>query len=115
MGFAQEPLPPLLVKVLNEIDGTITRKEWKDLLYKQRITSKDVQYYTRYLKEQNFIIVGKKTIKKEEQQTNGGTLLNCHECGYTWLYKGKAKRVTCPRCKYNNKQTWIKNSSPILT
>lgn len=26
------------------------------------------------------------------------TPVKCQRCGYTWLYKGKLYRCTCPRC-----------------
>ena len=27
-----------------------------------------------------------------------GTWVVCRHCGYTWCYKGSAKRATCPNC-----------------
>ena len=30
-----------------------------------------------------------------------GKTLRCHHCGYSWIYKGRAKYYTsCPRCLY---------------
>jgi protein-arginine kinase activator protein McsA len=26
------------------------------------------------------------------------TPIKCEKCGYTWKYKGKLKRTTCPNC-----------------
>ena len=106
MSFAEEPLPPMLEKVLNEIDGTITRKELKDIFYKQRITSNDVQFYTKYLKERNLITVGKKTVTKEEQHIENVIILTCPECDHTWTYKGNRNRAFCPMCVFK-KNKWV--------
>jgi hypothetical protein len=38
------------------------------------------------------------TTSRSEDGLCPGTLAQCHHCGYTWCYRGRAKRATCPNC-----------------
>lgn len=30
-----------------------------------------------------------------------GVEVECHKCGYTWIYKGQRWTATCPNCQAN--------------
>ena len=41
------------------------------------------------------------TTSQNRRHSNGscpGTWVVCRHCGYTWCYRGSAKRATCPNC-----------------
>ena len=119
MVFAQPEIPPMIEQALMEIknrDGIVTRKEFKAILYKLRITTKDISYYRRYLEKINYIITDKKKIRLNtiENPVIKGIILTCPECGYEWDYKGTKNRAVCPACKYWRKNVWVKISSPNL-
>jgi rubrerythrin len=113
MVFSQETLPPIIEQAILEIknnNGIVTRKEFKKILYKLRITSEDVSYYRKYLESINYISADKKSIRlKFNDHPIKGIYLTCPDCGYSWNYKGKNYRAECPLCKHNQKKDiWIK-------
>jgi Zn finger protein HypA/HybF involved in hydrogenase expression len=41
------------------------------------------------------------------------TPVKCEKCGYTWTYKGKLRRTTCPNC--GNKTRTVNQETPNLS
>lgn len=116
MAFSQEQLPPIMETAIKEIQtrhGEVTHKEFSEILYKLRITSKDIRYYKKWLELSEHIKIKKHKIELNKDILNNIIILTCPECGYEWNYEGKAKRATCPFCKYRKKQIWVEVSSPI--
>lgn len=112
MVFVQEQLPPIIEKAINEIqnhNGQVTHKQFKEIFYKLRISKEDINYYKKYLETLNLVDSNNRKIElKEHNHLDNTVLLTCPECGYEWNYKGKNYRTACPRCQYNNKWTYIK-------
>lgn len=66
MPFAKEDLPPLfdkIIKAMEENGGTMTTKEFKDLIWKMRFTKEDTLSVERWLNLNGYItIAGKRHI-----------------------------------------------------
>ena len=118
MGFIQEQLPPIIENAIKEIEnrnGEVTHKEFNNILYKLRITSKDTTYYKKLLEAADKIKIKKHKIILKHNTIENIILLTCYDCGYEWQYTGQAERAECPACRYrHNKKTWIKTNINIL-
>lgn len=67
MGFTQTTLPPIFQKIIQAIEqngGNMTTQEFYKLLYYIRITDKDQQDITRWLKQEGYIEI-QKTYQKQ--------------------------------------------------
>jgi hypothetical protein len=67
MSFAKPDIPPHLERLLEEIEkrgGTVTHQEFKELCFRFRFTNKDFKYYTRWLRDHQYIEINKGKITK---------------------------------------------------